>query len=289
MEMTAPIVCQFFDVRESSNLTTFWSNLLQLHHCNHLNNLTSVAWTTSETRNQPLPIDVLHPGLQLGHLESYWEPEPILMRSVLDSPTKLKLISCFYDSNNFQNFCENHPLLEVLKLGIDGIGWNNAGNNQTRTVWNRDSWKNLSKLRSLSFRAALIGMIYKFNCYLCAYFNFPFYVEQDKQRLPYLASIVQSCPLIQELEIIGNDHYSTYLSVEELSSIAQLGSTLKRLTLANLRVYIDVLFFEQILKGCDQLESLRLKNIGPLGVDPCCYAFVLITALPLAKKLKTFW
>ncbi len=149
----------FFDVRESTNLTTFWCNLLQLHHCNHLNKLTSVAWAVLERRNQQLPINLLHPGLQLGHLESYWEPEPILMGTVLDSPTKLKLISCFYDSKNFQNFCENHPLLEVLKLGI-GIDWN--WENPNRTGLNSDSWRNISKLRILSLEAALIGNLSTF-------------------------------------------------------------------------------------------------------------------------------
>lgn len=76
------------------------------------------------------------------------------------------------------------------------------------------------------------------------------------------------------------------ITVEELSSIAQLGPTLKRLTLAN----IDVkggLFLEHILKNCDQLESLRLKEIG--SPSQCCFASNLMTALPLAKKLKTFW
>jgi len=150
-------VCQFFHVRESSNLTTFWCNVLQLHSNKNLNNLTSAAWAVPEVRNPWIPIDILHPGLQLGHLESYWEPEPILMRTVLDSPTKLKLISCYYDSDNFQNFCENHPFLEVLKLDT-WTGPNIIGNDRkTQTTWNTNSWENLSRLRILSFRPALIG------------------------------------------------------------------------------------------------------------------------------------
>jgi len=110
--------------------------------------------------------------------------------------------------------------------------------------------------------------------------------------LPYLKCIVQSCPLIQELEIMGSDGDYTHLTEEELSSIAQFGPSLKRLTLANLKINNNGLFLEQILKGCNQLQSLRLKNIiGPLlaAVDPCIYADNLIKALPLAKKLKTFW
>jgi len=149
----------FFDVREGSNLTTFWCNLLELHHSNHLNKLSSVAWAIRDLRrrDQLLPISVLHPGLELGHLESYWEPEPVLMRTVLDSPTKLKLINGFYDSKNFQNFCENHPLLEVLKLGYWRFGWTN--DYQNRAALNQDSWRNLSRLRILSLDSTLIGII----------------------------------------------------------------------------------------------------------------------------------
>jgi len=150
-------VSTFYEVREDgSNLTTFWCNFLQLHNSENLNNLTSVAWNTPELRNQPLPISVLHPGLQLGHLESYWEPEPILMRSVLNSPTKLKLISAFYDSNNFQNFCENHPQLQVLKLNSWTLT-SPSDKSQSPKVWNQDSWKNLSRLRILSLNSTLIS------------------------------------------------------------------------------------------------------------------------------------
>jgi len=143
-------VYRFFDVEDSSNLTTFWCNLLQLHDNSNLPyNLTSVAWTAPYWDNQQQL-----PGPQLGHLESYWEPNLVLMKSVLDSPTKLKLINCFYDPDNFLNFCENHPLLEVLKLVELDLGWEIC--NKSRTVWNSDSWKNLSRLRILSVEAALI-------------------------------------------------------------------------------------------------------------------------------------
>lgn len=149
-------VYQFINFSMGCKLTTLWCYLFELNNSNiNLNNLTSVAWITSECRDQLLPINLLHPGLQLGHLESYWEPEPVLMRTVLDSPTKLKLINCYYDSNNFQNFCENHPLLEVLKLCI-GRGWNIG--DQTPTVWNEDSWKNFCKLRILSLKTVSIGI-----------------------------------------------------------------------------------------------------------------------------------
>jgi len=151
----------FFDVREGSNLTTFWCKLLELHHSNHLNKLTSVAWDIRDRdfriRDQLLPIQLLLPGLQLGHLESYWEPEPVLMRTVLDSPTKLKLISCYFDSNNFQNFCEYHPLLEVLKLRYWSEGWKK--DIQNPSALNQDSWRNLSRLRILSLDSALFGIV----------------------------------------------------------------------------------------------------------------------------------
>jgi len=150
-------VSRFSDIRESSNLTTFWCNLLDLHNSNNLNNLTSVAWATLQFKFPQLPISVRHPGLQLCHLESYWEPEPILMPTILDSPTQLKLISCYYDnhSDNFLNFCENHPLLEVLKLST----WAGYGFGIKRAAWNKDSWKNLSRLKILSLGAELIGKI----------------------------------------------------------------------------------------------------------------------------------
>ena len=149
-------VSRFLDLREGPNLTTFWCNVLELHNSNHLNKLTSVAWATPGARNQTLPIHLLHPDLQLGHLESYWEPEPVLMRSVLDSPTKLKLISCFYDSNHFTNFCENHTQLQVLKL----CTWTPTFRDditQSPNVWNKDSWKNLSRLKVLSLPSSLIS------------------------------------------------------------------------------------------------------------------------------------
>lgn len=125
--------------------------------------------------------------------------------------------------------------------------------------------------------------------------------------MPYLASIIQSCPLIQELEIMGSEGSSRFprISEKELSSIALLGSNLKRLTLADFSVNSG-LFLEDILKSCNQLESLRLNSLSQPGfsfqrggphlklqmfrsADPCCYVSNLITALPLAKKLKTFW
>lgn len=82
--------------------------------------------------------------------------------------------------------------------------------------------------------------------------------------------------------------YRPNISEKELSSIAQLGPTLKRLTLANFNVKKG-LFLERILKRCNQLESLRLKRIGPPEDPACCFVSHLITALPLAKKLKTLW
>jgi len=104
--------------------------------------------------------------------------------------------------------------------------------------------------------------------------------------VPILAPIFQSSPLIQELEIMGTVDNCPTITEEELSSIALLGPNLKRLTLANFSVKSG-LFLEQILKSCDQLESLRLKELGTH--EQCCYAANLITALPLAKNLKTFW
>ncbi len=85
---------------------------------------------------------------------------------------------------------------------------------------------------------------------------------------------------------MGLKRFSTITGVE-LSSIALLGSTLMRLTLANLHIK-NGLFLEDILKDCNQLESLRLKSLDDFK-GTCCYTANLITALPLAKKLKTFW
>ena len=148
---------RFFDVIEGSNLETFWCNLLQLQNSTNLNNLTSMALTL--TKNQvtyPYTLlGILHPGLQLGRLESYWDPGPVLMSSILDSPTQLKLISCFYNHETFKNFCQNHPLLEVLKLGI----WFGFSSQEDSRIWNADSWKNLARLRILSLQSSLISNI----------------------------------------------------------------------------------------------------------------------------------
>ena len=148
---------QFSDVIEGSNLTIFWCNLLRLQNSN-MNNLTSMALPL--IRDQvSLPLNVLHPGLRLGHLESYWEPAPILMKSVLNSPTKLKLISCFYSNDHdFNHFCQNHLLVEVLKLGI----WINRMINNRRdpAMWNMDPWKYLARLRILSLQTVLISNNY---------------------------------------------------------------------------------------------------------------------------------
>jgi len=67
-------VYQFINFSEGCKLTTLWCNLFELNFNSNinLNNLTSVAWITPEWRDQLLPIYLLHPGLQLGHLESYW-------------------------------------------------------------------------------------------------------------------------------------------------------------------------------------------------------------------------
>jgi len=146
--------CQFYDIIEGSNLTTFWCNLLLLRD-NNRNNLNSLGLAAigDQIWNE-LPLNVLQPGLRLGQLESYWEPGHVLMRSVVKSPTKLKLISCFYNHENFQNFCENHPLLEVLKLG-------HGSNKYPSTIWdNRESWKNLARLRILSLDPTWISKIF---------------------------------------------------------------------------------------------------------------------------------
>lgn len=107
---------QFSEVIEGSNLSTFWCNLLQLENSN-LSHLSSMAITLMHNQVS-LPLHVLHPGLQLGLLESYvvnYESAPILMNTVFKSQTQS---CCFYNHENFQNFCQNHPLLEVVKLGI---------------------------------------------------------------------------------------------------------------------------------------------------------------------------
>lgn len=61
-----------------------------------------------------------------------------------------------------------------------------------------------------------------------------------------MISIVQNCPLIQELEIMGENAevVITSLPTEELSAIAQCNH-LKRLTLSNLNVE-NGRFLEQV-------------------------------------------
>jgi len=62
-----------------------------------------------------------------------------------------------------------------------------------------------------------------------------------------MSSVVQSCPMIQELEIMGPSYGDERLDVDtsELSAIPQL-TQLKRLTLTNLRVK-DGNFLEEVI------------------------------------------
>jgi len=63
-----------------------------------------------------------------------------------------------------------------------------------------------------------------------------------------MMSVVQSCPLIQELEIMGPSYGNEDLMVDtrDLSSISQL-TQLKRLTLSNLGV-TNGNFLEEVIK-----------------------------------------
>jgi len=69
--------------------------------------------------------------------------------------------------------------------------------------------------------------------------------------IPLMSSVVQSCPLIQELEIMVTDiekrGENESVSIQELSAIAQL-IQLKRLTLSQLNVK-DGNFLEKVLKN----------------------------------------
>ena len=155
---------QFYDVREDCKLTTLWSNILDIN-CSELKNceLRSLSW------NSPKIDGEIHPGIHLEALESFWEPKPILMKSI-KAPTKLKLLQCYFDPEvvylslfhlhlnnlfdlvkNFQNFCRFCPLIEVLKLDTHD-------ERASPLVWNNESWKNLSRLRVLSMQATLIGI-----------------------------------------------------------------------------------------------------------------------------------
>jgi len=67
----------FYDVREDCKLSTLWTNVLGIN-CPEFKNcqLKSLSWNSSDKEDQ------IHPGIRLDHLESYWEPKPILMKSV---------------------------------------------------------------------------------------------------------------------------------------------------------------------------------------------------------------
>ena len=82
----------FYDVREDCKLTTLWTNVLDIN-CPELKNcqLKSLSWNSSKNEEE------IHPGIRLDDLESYWEPRPILMKSIR-APSKLKLVRCFFDS-----------------------------------------------------------------------------------------------------------------------------------------------------------------------------------------------
>jgi len=82
----------FYDVREDCKLTTLWTNVLGIK-CPRLKNcqLKSLSWNGSDGKDQ------IHPGIHLDDLESYWEPKPILMKSI-KAPSKLRLVHCFFNS-----------------------------------------------------------------------------------------------------------------------------------------------------------------------------------------------
>ena len=82
----------FYDVREDCKLTTLWTNVLGIN-CPELKNsqLKSLSWNSSDDEAE------IHPGIRLEDLESYWEPKPLLMKS-MKAPTKLRLVHCFFNS-----------------------------------------------------------------------------------------------------------------------------------------------------------------------------------------------
>lgn len=76
--------------------------------------------------------------------------------------------------------------------------------------------------------------------------------EKDEERctLSYVAIIATSCPLIQELEIIGREkpqtRYGIKIDVKELKAITALSATLKRLVLCGIDVKDGHFIFEVI-------------------------------------------
>jgi len=82
----------FYDVREDCKLTTLWTNVLGIN-CSELKNsqLKSLSWNSSDEEEAEI-----HSGIRLDDLESYWEPKPILMKSIR-AFSKLKLVSCYFD------------------------------------------------------------------------------------------------------------------------------------------------------------------------------------------------
>lgn len=99
---------QFYDVREYCKLTTLWSNILDIN-CSELKNceLRSLSWNSSEIDGQ------IHPGIHLEALESYWEPKPLLMKSI-KTPTKLKLVQCYFDPEVVNLLLFNLHLINFL-------------------------------------------------------------------------------------------------------------------------------------------------------------------------------
>ena len=83
----------FYDVREDCKLDC---NILGIN-CPELKNsqIRSLKWNGHNKEA------VIHPGIRLDDLESYWEPKPILMKSI-GAPTKLKLVHCHFDSEVVQ-------------------------------------------------------------------------------------------------------------------------------------------------------------------------------------------
>jgi len=81
--------------------------------------------------------------------------------------------------------------------------------------------------------------------------------SKEFTHIPLMRSVVQNCPLIQELEIMGVDYEpGPEQSSQEMSAIAQLRD-LKRLTLTNLRVE-NGLFLEEVKNHFKSLKSILI-------------------------------
>lgn len=99
--------------------------------------------------------------------------------------------------------------------------------------------------------------------------SYSFFIGED-------LSLIGSCRTLRKLTL-GNFTFSNSNSIETV-----INSTIQSVFVGLKKEFVSL----QILRGCHNLVSLRLSDLGPAAL--CCYTRNLCAALPYARKLQLF-